>query len=58
MALLGGIAVEDLAMMNEYKLRDTFHRIHHWKTNTDPNAKHLPRFKQRDDKTIVAVRFL
>jgi hypothetical protein len=47
-----GITVEELAMMNEGRLRDTLYELHRWK-----GAKHLPCFKQHDDKTIAVVRF-
>jgi hypothetical protein len=52
-----GIAVENLATMEENELRETLYQIHHWESETDPNAKSLPRFKRHDDKTIAVVRF-
>lgn len=53
-----GIAVEDLAVTDEAGLREALSQIHRWETDTDPDGKHLPRFKQHDDKTITVVRFL
>lgn len=50
------IAVPDLAKMDANGLHETLHQIHYWESDTDPNAKHLPRFKQHDDKTIVVIR--
>lgn len=52
-----GITVQDLAMNDEAGLREALSRIHRWETDTDPDGKHLPRFKQHDDKTIAVVRF-
>lgn len=52
-----GIAVEDLAVTDEAGLREALSQIHRWEAETDPDGKHLPRFKQHDDKTIAVVRF-
>lgn len=52
-----GIAVEHLAMTGETGRREALAQIHRWETDTDPDGKHLPRFKQHDDKTIAVVRF-
>lgn len=51
------VAVADLAMKDENGLRETLNQIHHWENDIDPEAKHLPRFKQHDDKTIAVIRF-
>ncbi len=52
-----GIAVEHLAVADEADLREVLAQIHRWETDIDPDAKHLPRFKRHDDKTIAVIRF-
>lgn len=52
-----GIAVEHLAMTDRAGLREVLTQVHRWEADTDPDGKHLPRFKRHDDKTIVVVRF-
>jgi len=51
------ITVEHIAVKDETGLREVLAQIHRWEENTDPNGKHLPRFKRHDDKTIAVVRF-
>jgi hypothetical protein len=52
-----GIAVEDFAAADEAQLRAVLTQIHRWEADTDPEAKHLPRFKRHDDKTIAVLQF-
>ena len=51
------ITVEHIAVKDEAGLREVLAQIHRWEADTDPNGKHLPRFKRHDDKTIAVVRF-
>lgn len=52
-----GIATEHLATRDEAGLAAALREIHRWESDTDPDGKHLPRFKQHDDKTIAVIRF-
>jgi len=52
-----GVRVEHLAMTDETGLREVLAQIHCWEADTDPDGRHLPRFKRHDDKTIAVVRF-
>lgn len=56
-ALHFGVTTERLAKKDEAGLRESLLHMHRWETETDPYGKHLPRFKQHDDKTIAVVRF-
>ncbi|MFI6030436.1 protein phosphatase 2C domain-containing protein [Amycolatopsis magusensis] len=45
-----------IAQSSPEKLRAILERCHAWESNSDPDAKALPRAKQHDDKSLTAVR--